>query len=181
MKQLILLATTLLGSILILPAKHTAADNPPLSGWMQQFNLNETPVPVPDFAFRNSTGETVSLNTFHGKVLLVNFWATWCAPCIRELPSLDRLQAVLGGADFKVLAINSDRRSRKVVQPFLENLGISHLDIYFDEQMVVGRALGVKGLPATFLVSRGGMVIGSLDGVAEWDSPETFALVRYYQ
>ena len=166
--------------IALTPARHAVADNPPLTGWMEQFILNETPLPVPKTAMQNGAGETVTLNSFRGKVLLINFWATWCAPCIREMPSLDRLQAAMNGQNFQVIAINSDRQGSKVAQPFLEKLGIQHLDIFIDENMTIGRALGVKGLPASFLISADGRVLGRLDGLAEWDTPETFALVQYY-
>ncbi len=180
MKQLSLMAILLLAAVALSPAKHAIADNPPLTGWMEQFNLNETPLPVPETAMQNGAGETVTLNSFRGKVLLVNFWATWCAPCIREMPSLDRLQAALGGSEFAVIAVNSDREGSKVARPFLEKLGIRNLDLYIDEKMAVARALGVKGLPATFLISADGRVLGRLDGLAEWDSPEAAVLVRHY-
>ena len=177
---IVLMAIVLLAAVAFTPAKHTIADNPPLTGWMEQFSLNETPLPVPETAMQNSAGETVTLNSFRGKVLLVNFWATWCAPCIREMPSLDRLQAALGGSEFAVIAVNSDREGSKVARPFLEELGIRNLDLFIDEKMAVARALGVKGLPATFLVSTDGHVLGRLDGLAEWDSPEAAALIRHY-
>ena len=180
MKQLSLMAIVVLAAVTLPPAKRAIADNPPLTGWMEQFNLYETPLPVPETAMQNGAGETVTLKSFRGKVLLVNFWATWCAPCIREMPSLDRLQSDLGGDDFAVIAVNSDRKGSKVARPFLENLGIKNLDLYIDEKMAVARALGVKGLPATFLISADGQVLGRLDGLAEWDSPEAAALVQYY-
>ena len=86
----------------------------------------------------------------------------------------------MGGQNFQVIAINSDRQGSKVAQPFLEKLGIQHLDIFIDKKLAIGRALGVKGLPASFLISADGRVLGRLDGLAEWDTPETFALVQYY-
>ena len=176
----VIAAIVLLAAIASSPVKHVIADNPPLTGWMEQFNLNETPLPVPETAMQNGAGETVTLKSFRGKVLLVNFWATWCAPCIREMPSLDRLQAALGGSEFAVIAVNSDREGSKVAGPFLEKLGIRNLDLYIDEKMTIARALGVKGLPATFLISADGHVLGRLDGLAEWDSPEAAALVQHY-
>ena len=180
MKQLSLMAIVLLAAVALSPAKYALADNPPLTGWMEQFTLNETPLPVPGIVMQTGAGETVTLNSFRGKVLLVNFWATWCAPCIREMPSLDRLQAALGGDEFAVIAINSDRDGKKVAQPFLEKLGVGNLDIYIDEKMAIARALGVRGLPASFLISADGHVLGRLDGMAEWDTPEATALVKYY-
>jgi thiol-disulfide isomerase/thioredoxin len=166
--------------IALTPARHAVADNPPLTGWMEQFILNETPLPVPETAMQNGAGETITLNSFRGKVLLINFWATWCAPCIREMPSLDRLQAATNGQNFQVIAINSDRQGSKVARPFLKKLGIQHLEIFIDEKMEIGRGLGVKGLPASFLISADGLVLGRLDGLAKWDSREALALVQYY-
>ncbi len=176
----VIAAIVLLAAIASSPVKHVIADNPPLTGWMEHNNLHEPPLPVPDTAMQNGAGETVTLKSFRGKVLLVNFWATWCAPCIREMPSLDRLQAALGGSEFAVIAVNSDREGSKVAGPFLEKLGIRNLDLYIDEKMTIARALGVKGLPATFLISADGHVLGRLDGLAEWDSPEAAALVQHY-
>ena len=153
---------------------------PPLGGWMEQFNVIEAPGPVPDVAFEDGAGRKITLRDFAGRVVLVNFWATWCAPCVREMPSLDRLQARLGGKDFTVVAVDEDRDGRVVGKPFLAKLGLRNLDFYLDHRMALSRALGVRGLPTSVLIDRNSRVVGRLDGLAEWDTPEAEALIRYF-
>ena len=162
------------------PTTRSTVAMPPLDGWMQQFTLNDPPLPVPDTAVRNGDGKPVRLADFNGRVVLVNFWATWCAPCIREMPSLDRLQAAMGGDGFTVFAVNEDRNGAEVAAPFLEKLGVKNLGINLDNKMAFARSLGVRGLPASFLVDRNGRIVGALHGLAEWDSDEAKALIRFY-
>ena len=157
-----------------------SAGEPPRTGGMQQFTLNDPPLPVPETRFADAAGKEVSLADFKGRVLLVNFWATWCAPCVAELPSLDRLQGALGGKDFTVLAVNEDRQGAAVAVPFLEKHGIESLAVHVDQRMALARAMGVRGMPSTFLVDRTGQIVGSLTGEAAWDSPEAKALIRHY-
>ena len=153
---------------------------PPLSGWMEQFNVIEAPGPVPGVAFEDGAGRKITLGDFAGRVVLVNFWATWCLPCVREMPSLDRLQARLGGKDFTVVAVDEDRDGQEVGKPFLAKLGLKHLDFYLDTGLALSQALGVRGLPTSFLIDRESRIVGRLDGLAEWDTPEVDALIRYY-
>ena len=158
-----------------------AADRPPaVSGWMEQFSFIDPPRPAPQTPFQVGDGREVTLADFRGNVMLVNFWATWCAPCVRELPSLDRLQARLGGEGLLVLAINQDRRAAEVAGPFLKKLGVDQLVVFLDERMRLGRAFGVAGLPWSFLIDRDGNVVGELVGYTKWDTPEGLALIRHY-
>ncbi|MFQ5566596.1 MAG: TlpA family protein disulfide reductase [Paracoccaceae bacterium] len=110
--------------------------------------------------------------------MLLNIWATWCAPCLREMPTLDRLQAQLGGPDFEVVALSIDRAGLKVVQNFYEKVGIQHLAMYIDSTGKGVRKLGISGLPTTFLIDRAGRELGRLIGPAEWDSSEMVAFIR---
>ncbi|MDA0661207.1 MAG: TlpA disulfide reductase family protein [Proteobacteria bacterium] len=151
---------------------------PPQDGWMAQFTRNDPLLPAPEVEFLNATGETVSLASFRGKVLLVNFWATWCAPCIREMPSLDRLKAVIKESDFEILAISEDRKGAEVAIPFLKKLGIENFTTYVDTRMQLARGFRLIGMPTTYLIDREGRIVGSLAGTAEWDSPEAVAMVR---
>jgi len=178
----------LLGAAIILTAPHGLAEadakptavEPPRTGGMEQFTLYIPPLPVPDIRFLDADGKEKTLKDFKGQVVLVNFWATWCAPCIRELPSLDRLQAEMGGKDFTVLAVSVDRGGAETAAPFLEKHGWKNLAVNVDRQMALSRALGVRGMPTTFLVSRSGAVMGLFVGPAEWDSEEAKELIRYY-
>ncbi|MBL4720967.1 MAG: TlpA family protein disulfide reductase [Alphaproteobacteria bacterium] len=169
---------------LLLPIASRAAlsaeGDPTLTGWMAQFIRNTPAPPAPDKYFLNENGDSVTLFDFAGKVVLVNFWATWCAPCVREMPSLDRLAAAVTDTDFVVAAISVDRGGVKVARPFLDKLGVSHLKLFLDPKMALALSLGVRAMPTTFLIDRKGRVVGSLAGMAEWDSAEAQALIRFY-
>jgi thiol-disulfide isomerase/thioredoxin len=152
----------------------------PRAGGIEQFTLITPPRPVPETGFFDAAGAERTLADFKGRVVLLNFWATWCAPCIRELPSLDRLQAEMGGKDFAVLTISEDRGGADVAGPFLEKHGWTNLPVAVDKHMALSRAFGVRGMPSTFLIDRDGRIVGSLTGPAEWDSEDAKALIRRY-
>ena len=143
------------------------------------FAMNETPKPLPELQFTDSEGKSLTLADFKGKVVLLNIWATWCVPCRKEMPTLDRLQAALGGADFIVLPVSIDRKGMDVVTKFYTEIGIQHLARYVAPAAnQVLDTLGIWGLPATLLVDRQGRELGRLDGPAEWDSPEMMAFLK---
>ena len=122
---------------------------------------------MPALSITDGTGRPFDLSSFRGRVVLLNLWATWCGPCVREMPALDRLQAELGGAGFAVVALSLDRKGREVVEPFFGRLGLDHLDMYFASARATV-ALGARGLPTTFLIDHRGRLVGSLMGPAEW-------------
>ena len=181
MKVLSRIAIMLFGIALTIAAPpHPASAQPVREGWMAQFILNDPPRPAPATAVRTADGDKVTLASFKGKVILVNFWATWCAPCIREMPSLDRLQAAIGSDAFLVIAVSEDRAGPEKALPFMKKLGIEHYTSYFDRDMALARALHLRGMPTSYLIDGTGDVVGSLTGIAEWDAPEAVALIRYY-
>lgn len=147
-------------------------------GRMAQFEVSDTPTALPPLTMEAPDGRTIGMDHFGGKVVLLNFWATWCAPCLREMPSLDRLQKELGGETFTVVALSQDRGGRDVAGRFLEKLGLRDLAPYADPTGAAAVALGVTGLPTTVLIDVHGREIGRLTGAAEWDSPEAKALIR---
>ncbi len=142
------------------------------------FNAYETPRELPDVPFIDVHGKPVSLDDFKGKTVLLNLWATWCVPCREEMPTLDRLQAILGGDDFTVLALSLDQEGPIVVKEFYEELGLEQLDIYVDDRIRAPASLGVIGVPATLLIGADGREIGRKLGPAEWDSPEVVNQIR---
>ncbi len=137
-------------------------------------------VPAPDLAFVDAEGKERSLAEFRGKLVLLNLWATWCAPCVREMPSLQRLQARLGGDRFTVLALSQDRGGLGQVQQFYATQSLKGLDIYVDKTMAAARAVKAPGLPTTLLIDPDGREIGRLVGGAEWDAPEAVAYIEWY-
>jgi thiol-disulfide isomerase/thioredoxin len=112
--------------------------------------------------------------------VLLNFWATWCAPCIREMPSLDRLQAKLKGEGLVVVAVSEDFAGLDLVEPFFERMKLENLAIFLDSDGALSKAFGIAGLPTTLLIDREGRVVGGLEGPAEWDSGEAVTLIRHY-
>lgn len=181
MKLLSFISVTVLGAALaVWFVVGTSADTPPLEGWMAQFTLNDPPRPAPETELRTLAGEPVTLSAFKDKIVLVNFWATWCVPCVREMPSLDRLQATFDKEKFLILAVSVDRGGAAKVTPFLAKLGVENLTPLLDQGMRLASKLSVPGMPTSFLLGRDGRVLGSLPGIAEWDSDEAKALVQYY-
>jgi thiol-disulfide isomerase/thioredoxin len=137
------------------------------------------PTPAPEISFVDLAGDTVSLAEFAGKFVLVNLWATWCEPCLREMPSLDRMQRHLGDK-ITVVAISEDRGSSKTVEPFIDKLGLKSFKTYLDPKSGAGRAFKVEGLPSSFLIDREGRVLGRVEGAAEWDSPKLLGVLKSF-
>ena len=164
------------------PRLAAAADPaPPLRGaFGENFTLLDPPVPAPLEAFTDLAGTPVRLADFQGQVVVLNFWATWCAPCVREMPSLDRLQAALGDRGLSVVAVSIDRGGAKIVRPFATRLGLDDLGLYLDAKAALFKAFGVTGMPTTFLIDRRGQIVGAYPGAAEWDGPEPRALIEHY-
>lgn len=134
---------------------------------------------MPEISFEDAGGQPRTLTDFRGKVVLLNIWATWCAPCRKEMPTLDRLQANLGGPDFEVVALSIDR-SPDMVKQFFTEIGIAHLALNIDTSSKAMFALGVFGLPTTLLIDSKGKEVGRLIGPAEWDAPDMVAFIRGY-
>jgi thiol-disulfide isomerase/thioredoxin len=164
-----------------LSAEAAAALKPAARGEVAGFNPSAAPVSVADLAFVRPDGTAGSLADFAGRTVLLNLWATWCAPCREEMPALDRLQASLGGPGFEVVAVNVDTRDDGRDARFLEETGIASLARYSDRTMAVfntlkGRGLAV-GMPTTLLVDAKGCELGVLHGPAAWDSEDAKALI----
>jgi thiol-disulfide isomerase/thioredoxin len=142
-----------------------------------EFLPSSQPLPAPAISLTDAAGNTVDLAELHGKVVLVNLWATWCEPCLREMPSLERLQARLGDR-IAVLAVSEDRGGDKVVEPFIAKLGLKSVKTFIDSRSAVGHAFEVRGLPTSFLIGRDGKVLGRVEGAAEWDSPKMLGVLE---
>ncbi len=157
---------------------HRGEINPLLHGAMTTFVLKKSPAPLPDVRFVNAKGENVSLKSFAGKVVLLNLWATWCAPCRGEMPALARLQKQLGSDKFQVVALAVDKSGIDGARKFFKDNKIEGLDLYADPTARVGTELKVIGMPTTILVNAQGEEIGRLIGPAAWDSPEAKKLIE---
>ena len=144
------------------------------------FDLLDPPRALPELRFVDGEGRPLTLADFRGKVILLNIWATWCIPCLREMPTLDRLQAKLGGPRFEVVVLSIDIGGVGVVKKFYRALRLEALGIYVDKTTRARTALGITGIPTTLLIDRQGREIGRLAGPAEWDSPEAIKAIRRY-
>ncbi|MFG1378105.1 TlpA family protein disulfide reductase [Xanthobacter autotrophicus] len=155
---------------------------PLVKGGLAAFAVATEPRRLPPLAFTDGNGKAVTLADFRGRVVLLNLWATWCVPCRKEMPDLDRLQATLGGPDFEVVAVNLDTRDPEKPRAFLAEIGVKSLAFYADPATKTFQALrGVGrgfGLPTTLIVDRDGCEMGFLAGPAEWGGAEAEALVR---
>jgi len=165
-----LFALALFGAAVVLaPSSVVAAELPNKTIAMA------APKPLPDVQFEDGQGHRGNLSDFRGKIVLLTIWATWCAPCRREMPTLDRLQATLGGPDFQVTPLSIDRGGADVVRKFFAQIGIKHLAIRLDSSGEVLQSLAVVGLPTTVLIDPKGREIGRLIGPADWDTPQMIA------
>lgn len=146
-------------------------------GQMTAFVFKKTPEPLPELSFQDGAGQTLSLAAFKGKTVVLNLWATWCAPCRKEMPSLDRLQKALGSDKLEVVALSVDRAGIAASKKFLDEAKVENLKLYVDSTAKTGVALKVVGMPTTILVDPEGREIGRLTGPAEWDSAEAQRLI----
>jgi thiol-disulfide isomerase/thioredoxin len=151
-------------------------------GEVAAVNIAKSPLKLPALSFKDASGNDKSLADFHGRVVLLNLWATWCVPCRKEMPALDALEQKLGGPDFQVVAVNIDTRDAEKPKAFLNEIGVKKLAYYadpnaktFQDLKAIGRAFG---MPTTLLVDPAGCEIGTIAGPAEWASPDAVKLIE---
>ena len=177
-----LTAFALMGAFLILlqPAPSYAGDGPPISGTVQNFIVFDKPIPAPQIPLSARTGGEQTLADWRGKIVVVNFWATWCGPCIREMPTLARLQEKFAGDDFEMVIVSQDRGGWKVIERFMNRLKLDFPNSLLDGRLKLSRAMQVQSLPVVAILDRQGNEVGRVTGGAEWDAPEAIELIEYY-
>jgi thiol-disulfide isomerase/thioredoxin len=164
-------------------AKVISAKIAPLAkGEVAALQVQTTPALMPELFFNDADGKPIKLSDLRGKTILLNLWATWCAPCRQEMPALDALQAKLGSVDFEVIAINIDTRNLDKPKQFLSDLVLINLKFYADPTAKIfqdlknaGKALG---MPTTLLIDAQGCELGRMPGPADWASEDGKALIK---
>ena len=165
------------------PAVDLAQKLAPLAhGEIAALTMATAPLRLPDLTFEDADGKPRKLSDWHGRIVLVNLWATWCVPCRKEMPALESLQTRLGGPDFEVVAVNIDTRDPEKPRNFLKEANLTRLSYFTDQKAkvfqdlkAIGRALG---MPTSVLVDGEGCEIATLAGPAEWSSDDAIRLIR---
>lgn len=152
-------------------AADVACAKPPAS--IGRFTLSARATPAPEQTFTDEGGKEQTLAALRGSGVVVNFWATWCAPCVKEMPALDKLAQQLKPRGVVVLALSSDRDGAPVVRRFYDKNGITNLPVSIDAMSKVGRELEVGGLPTTVFFGADGRQVGRVVGAADWDAAAT--------
>ncbi|MEL6583396.1 MAG: TlpA disulfide reductase family protein [Pseudomonadota bacterium] len=178
-----LMAVLSLGGVYALASAGANAQAAPsfeglLEGDMVKLRLEEAPAPLPATAFTTLDGVAGDLTDYQGKVVLLNFWATWCAPCRVEMPHLEAVNQALGGDDFAVVTLATGRNNPSAIKAFFSEIGVETLPDYVDPQSAVARGAEVRGLPVTLLMDREGNVLGRVEGIADWNAPEARAVIQ---
>lgn len=155
---------------------------PLVRGEIAAFQVTDTPRKLPELSFTRWDGKHITLSQFQGSVVLLNVWATWCAPCRKEMPAFDRLEAELGDQDFAVVAVSIDTTDPNRPTEFLRSVQAGHLKLYVDPTTEVFQTLKTeslaRGLPVSVLFDRNGCYVGHMNGPAEWDSPDGKGLIN---
>jgi len=163
-------------------AQAAARAAPFAKGEVAAFGVAKAPISVADLAFTDESGAAITVADFKNQTILLNLWATWCAPCRHEMPALDRLQGLLGGETFRVVAVNIDTGDPEKPRKFLRDIKVENLAYYADPSTGVFNTLKNRGrafgMPTTLLVDGNGCEIGTMAGPAEWDSEDALALIK---
>jgi thiol-disulfide isomerase/thioredoxin len=158
----------------VLPAALAAGEGKMKIG---EFIPATPPQPAPEASFTAIDGTPASLADFKGKPAVVNLWATWCQPCLKEMPSLERLEAQFVGR-LTVAAVSEDHAGAKAVKPFVADKGLEKLPIYLDPKAALGHALEARGLPTSIVLDAEGRIVGRVEGAADWDSDKIKAVLQ---
>lgn len=145
---------------------------------LQSIQVLNSPKPVEDVSFIMADGTAKSIKEYLGRGMVMNFWATWCAPCVREMPELDAIKAELVHDGIDVIAVSMDRAGHSVIEKFYKDSNILHLEAFHDPKSAAGRKLNVLGLPTTVIINSKGEEVARITGIHHYDTPETKDYLR---
>ena len=146
-------------------------------GDMRKLVFHSEAIAGTDVAFLSEDGTEMTLADFNGKYITLNFWATWCAPCRKEMPELSALQTDLGGDTFQVVTVATGRNPLPAMKKFFDEIGIDNLPLHTDARQSFARSMGVLGLPVTLIMDPSGNEIARLQGEADWSSDSAVAII----
>ncbi len=158
-------------------AADTAALEALRDGDMKKLNFHTDAVEISDIAFLAEDGGEARLGDYAGKYVVLNFWATWCAPCRKEMPQLSELQTELGGERFEVVTVATGRNAPQAIDRFFDEIGVTNLPKHRDPKQALARQMAVLGLPITVILDPEGREIARLRGDADWSSDSAKAIV----
>ncbi|WP_106746358.1 TlpA family protein disulfide reductase [Yoonia maritima] len=147
-------------------------------GDMRKLTFHEAAIAAPDSSFLAEDGSEMTLAAYEGQYVVLNFWATWCAPCRLEMPHLSALQEQMGGDDMQVVTIATGRNPAPAIDRFLAEIEVDNLPKHTDPRQGLARSMGVLGLPVTILLDRQGNEIARMQGEADWSSDSAIAIVQ---
>ncbi|AUC53471.1 redoxin [Sagittula sp. P11] len=147
------------------------------TGDMKKMVFHDSPKEAGTVDFMTFDEAPLNLSDWQGKWVLVNFWATWCAPCRHEMPMLSQLQSELGGDSFEVVTIATSRNPPAKIEGFFEEIGVTNLPLHRDPQSMLARQMGVLGLPVTVVLNPEGQEVARLTGDADWSGEHAKTLL----
>ena len=150
----------------------------PMGSTVDLINVLPKTFPIELVAFNDVNGKAIDFSQFKGKIIMVNMWATWCPPCVRELPAIERLATKFKAEDFVLLPISIDAEGKQQVQPFLSSLGMPNFNSYYDQSQSLGDVFPLDTIPATFILDQQGQLIAFVRSYVDWDDAKAVSLIQ---
>ncbi|MEN8619533.1 TlpA disulfide reductase family protein [Shewanella baltica] len=150
----------------------------PMESTVDLINVLPKTFPIEPVAFNDVDGKAIDFSQFKGKIIMVNMWATWCPPCVRELPAIERLATKFKAEDFVLLPISIDAEGKQQVQPFLNSLGMPNFNSYYDQSQSLGDIFPLDTIPATFILDQQGQLIAFVRSYVDWDDAKAVSLIQ---
>ena len=174
MKKFKQLIGLIIGLTLLIPITHSQVKGDELAS----LKIHKTAIKVPSIEFIDQSGKKISNVNLTGKVSVINLWATWCSPCVKELPSIDSLAKSVSQENIKIYAVSQDRAGNKIVPAYFQKLNLKNLTIYLDNQGSLMAAFKTPVLPTTVIIDKNGMEVARLVGGINWDSQEVISYLK---
>ncbi len=147
---------------------------------VELINVLPKPFPIESVNFQDADGKAIDFDQYKGKVVMINMWATWCPPCVRELPALERFKTKFDQDKFVMLPISIDQDGKQKVQPFLKSLDMGSFETYYDQKQALGAIFPLDTIPATFILNKQGELIAFVRTFVDWDDPEAVQLINRF-